>query len=881
MLGNQNKPLYLQTQFSSIMKRLSLLLLCSAIASISLAQNPVNETTARKIATQFTQQQMQKTTAEITLFSATGIYVYNVGDQGFVIVSGNDVLPPILGYSKEAAFPSLDDAPENVTGWIRHYEDMIDYATENHIAAEPAIQAQWQAASRGEFGAKGVKTVDPLVETHWNQDCFYNSLCPYTGGSGWWDDGGPCGHAYAGCVACAMAQVMKYWNHPAQGFGSHSYNHSTYGIQSANFGETTYQWNQMPNSIYWENDAIATLMYHCGVSVNMNYGPGGSGAQSKDVETALRSYFGYCGVKYREKSKFDEDSWIAMLKADLDLAHPLYYSGSSSSAGHAFVCDGYDNNNLFHFNFGWSGAGDANYSLYDVNGYSGNQAAVFNIVPMDIRPDENGIIYVSADGEGNGTSWEQATHHLAYATYLSSGGENRVWVKKGTYYGDDSDPENAFYITSKDKIYGGFNGDEGPDYDLSQRDFVNNASILDGQGVKRVLNQEELLNSANKALWDGFTLRNGHAGSGGGVYINGYVTLDNCVFEDNSAEGFGGGVYVNASSNSSTVFLNNCKIIHNNASMGAGLCDRDGATLTNCVIANNTASTKGGGVYTYYNATPKLRGCIIANNTAIEGGGVYSRGKCQFINCDIVMNEASESAGGCFNEKSQNSYTSSILWGNVANGNAQQNVGDCTFQYCAVQGGMEGVGNIDIAAENTSDGPGYFVRFHAPSEGPGANYDGGNWKISSRSICLNAGKDGTAGYSTDLAGSQRIQHGRIDIGAYERNASLTQIEASIWENETYWFNGMPLHEPGYYATVYPTPTCDSVVGLTLQVTLATEEATDMPAEIHSVEVFSLLGHYLGTVKDLRELSTERFSPGCYLLRMHTSEGIKNEKVVIH
>ena len=862
------------------MKKSLFLLSTLLYTTLAFAQTSINEKQARSIAEAFAKTKPELRSGELVLVRTTNNYVYDIGDHGFVMVAGDRVLPPLLAYSTTENFINLEEAPENIVSWIQRYDEMIDFARERGIQPEAEVNKSWGQAMNGVFERKNQNTVSPLIQTHWNQDCYYNEYCPYTGGSGWWDGGGPCGHVYAGCVACAMAQVMKYWAHPLHGFGTHSYNHATYGTQSVNFSEATYRWIQMPNSVYSHNDAVATLMYHCGVSVNMNYGADGSGANSKDVETAFRSYFGYCGAKYREKSQYDEAAWIALLKADLDQSHPIYYSGSSSSVGHAFVCDGYDENDLFHFNFGWSGSGDNYYTLYDVNGYNAYQAAVVNIVPMDIRPDENGIIYVSADGEGNGSSWDQATSHFEYATYLSSGGNARVWVKKGVYHGDETNSDGAFTITASNKVYGGFNGDESPDFDLSQRDLVNNATILDGQGVRRVLNQEEVLNSGNRAMWNGFIIRNGRAATGAGVYINGFVTLEDCVIEDNHADAFGGGVYVNSTAGNSQVSLTRCRLLHNSASMGAGLCDRGGTTLTNCSVTNNTASTKGGGVYAYYNATPNIRGCVIANNTANEGGGIYTRGKCQLINSDVVMNESVENYGGMFNENKNSVCTSSIFWGNTANGIEHQHEGPTTFQYCAVQGDIEGEGNICLPAENTGDEPGVFVRFLAPSETPGASSASGNWNISSRSICLNSGKPGTVPFSSDLLGHQRVQHGRVDIGAYEKNASLTLAEAEIWENQTYWFNNNPLTQPGYYTTIYPTPMCDSVVGLTLSVILdANETYTDHP-DILSVKVFSLNGQLLGIFKNEREVIEKNLTSGCYLLQLQTSNGYINKKVII-
>lgn len=857
-----------------------LVLLLLVLGTKGIAQNArkVSEKEASQVAQSFVKSNFAQKAQNLSLVSASNIFIYNIDNHGFIIISGNTVLPPVLGYSNQGTFPSLEEAPDHFSSWIQHYSDMIDFAVSEGVQPEPSIQRQWDDALEGRFPAKNASSVEPLIATRWNQDCFYNEYCPETPGGGWWG-GGPCGHVYAGCVACAMAQVMKYWNWPEQGFGSHGYMHPDYGQQFADFGATTYHWDQMPIEVYGHNDAVATLMYHCGVSVDMNYGAGGSGAQSSDVETACRSYFGYCGAKYKTKSQYNEEAWLALIKADLDRSYPIYYSGASSTVGHAFVCDGYDQNDLIHFNFGWSGSGDSYYSLYDVNGYSGSQAAVFNMIPMDIRPSAEGIIYVSADGEGNGSSWDNATSHLEFASFLSSGSNTRVWVKQGVYYGDTTDMENAFHISPSNRVYGSFNGDESPDYDLSQRDFINHASILDGQGVRRVLMQDKAGASSTMAQWDGFILQHGSSGSGSGAYINGFATLSHCIIRNNHTNTYGGGVYVNNNGSNNQVNLNNCTITGNTASLGGGLCDRSNASLINCIISNNQATTKGGGAYLYNSASTTFKGCLISNNTALEGGGIYSKGKSQLQNCTVVKNEGTDNAGGAYNEDPVSTFTSCIFWGNKANGNPNQHVGKGSFSYCAIQGGQEGTDNIDLPAENTGEEPGFYVRFLLPSDEAGASSTETNWRTESRSICVNRGKPGSATFSSDLDGQPRLLHDRIDIGAYESNASLTLIEQNIIMGDTYWFNGRPLQEPGYYTTVYPTPACDSVVGLSLHVTTGVDDLPATEGQVLSVEVFSLHGQYLTTVQRPDDLKA-MLKPGCYLLRIHSTEGILVKKMLV-
>ena len=881
------------------MKKLSfvfLLLFATISQAFSQTAVTVSEETAYKTAKAFVTTRQVLKGQDLNLVSANGIYIYNIGTQGFVIISGNTVLPPVLAWSNQGNFPDMEDAPENFRYWMGRYNEMIDFAIVNGIAPEAKIQQQWDEAAQGVFGTRNTRTVDPLVETLWNQDCFYNAMCPATGG-GWWSSG-PCGHAYAGCVATAMGQVMKYWNHPEHGFGSHSYVHSEYGTQSADFGNTTYQWSQMPNELWFDNDPIATLLYHCGVSVNMNYSPNGSGAYSPDVETALRTYFGYCGAKYISKGSYQEEAWINMLKSELDRSHPIYYSGSHDNSGHAFVCDGYDSDDLMHFNFGWSGSGDAFYSTYDVNGFSENQAIVTHIYPIEIQADTNGIIYVTTDGQGDGSSWENATNKLELATAFSKGNGIRVWVKKGTYYGDVSNSEGAFYISEGNRVYGGFYGDEAPDFDLSLRDFTKNTTILDGQNQRRVLLLDKTLSSATAAIWDGFTLANGNAGSGAGAYLNNYVTLANCTIEQNTASMYGGGVYINSTGGVAHINLNYCNIKDNNASMGGGICDRVGATYTNCRFSNNIATTKGGGIYLYNNTEPVFKNCILSNNTAKNAGGMYARGKFTAYNCDIVMNLATESTGGIFNEDHHNKYYNCILWGNVADGQPNQTDGVSDYEYCAVQGGVDGTNNIDLSADNAGQEPGYFVRFKQLPQGVGAEYYNTKWSLHPRSICLNAGKPNTTGLgSTDIAGNTRIQKGRVDIGAYESCASLTLIEDALYESDfPYWFFSTPLTEPGYYTHVLEGQDCDSVIGLTLMtlegVTETSESAIQVwpnptastlhieAESIEKVELFNVLGQMVLSAEKVDTIDLSDLEKGIYFLIASNKNGARAVSKVI-
>ena len=304
------------------------------------------------------------------------LYVVSSGDNaGYVMVAGDDVVSnPVLGYSTGGEF-DYGTAPDNLKWWIGEYARMIEYAAEHGMAV----------AETPKFDT----SLDPMIKTHWNQDYPYNNLCP------WLDEGY---RGYTGCVATAMAQVMKYHEWPERGTGSHTYTDPNCGqTLSANFGETTYRWDLMPNDYdgSWTDEqieAVATLMAHCGVAVEMMYQPDGSGAYSGDVPGALVNYFGYAkDIIRRDRDYYTQSEWIEMMKADLDAGRPVYYHGQSTGGGHAFVIDGYNTDGYFHVNWGWGSQSDDYYQLATLDPYSGqgiggttagyaySQGAIFNM----------------------------------------------------------------------------------------------------------------------------------------------------------------------------------------------------------------------------------------------------------------------------------------------------------------------------------------------------------------------------------------------------------------------------------------------------------------------------------------------------------------------
>jgi len=366
---------------------------------------PVDE--AKKLATGFYNHYSpeRNVTAEVTSTALTEYksvatyYTFNFSTGGFVIMSADDASIPVLAYSFESPMPENISNPE-VADWLLTYSNEI-YDIINRSLPNDATLREWNDMRMGIYAVQD-RDVNPLLTTTWDQGCYYNALCPSDPSAVW-----SCGHVYTGCVATAMAQIMKFHDFPPQGVGSHTYTHPVYGVQTADFGNTTYNWASMPNNVTGSNPAVATLMYQAGVSVNMQYAPDGSGAFSEDVPPALLDYFNYhpdVTIKYKSDYSNIED-WKALLRADLDNGLPVYYSGQGT-AGHAFVCDGYRiSDSKFHFNWGWSGSSNGWYAIGSLNpgGNSFNDAnsAVLHIKPFNpnlitriLHPANNAVIGV-------------------------------------------------------------------------------------------------------------------------------------------------------------------------------------------------------------------------------------------------------------------------------------------------------------------------------------------------------------------------------------------------------------------------------------------------------------------------------------------------------
>jgi hypothetical protein len=402
-------------------KSLHLLVIFALLLGVTtLKASPVEVGTAQRLGLNFIQHKAMFAknavndlelayTCRATNGTATA-YVFNF-NSGFVIVAADDCSSPILGYSDHGQF-DYETAPDGLRFMLDELSHGIETVVQQGGNVSSDIVCRWKNLET--YGVlhpdRGAPVVGPLVPLKWNQDAPYNMYAP--------------GGCPTGCVATAMAQLMKYWEWPVTGTGEHSYYAMGYGEQYANFGATTYAWDKMlnyyGNATQEEKEAVATLMYHCGVSVNMMYAPDGSGAFSDDVPTAISTYFSYSEhAEHISKSGHTYDEWIALLKSNIDQHIPLYYSGQSPDGGHAFVCDGYDVDDLFYFNWGWGGASNGYFLIDGENfDYSGSQAIVYDFIPNYVynqmpKAPENLSVSIDSDVSRIGhLSWTNPTETM-------------------------------------------------------------------------------------------------------------------------------------------------------------------------------------------------------------------------------------------------------------------------------------------------------------------------------------------------------------------------------------------------------------------------------------------------------------------------------------
>lgn len=304
------------------------------------------------------------------------LYVFSA-DNGFVILPSDDSAPSLLGFSDAGKF-DLESNPE-LKYWMDFYNSQLDY-----VRHHPDVQKRLKAVEH-----KQRAEISPLTVTKWNQEYPYNLLCPKVDGH----------ETVTGCVATAMAQLMKFYNYPEHGSGKHSYFWKVGEEElSFNYDSIPFQWDLMDDVYDKESsetarNAVAELMYGCGVAVDMHYSPGDSGAATMKMGASLIDIFGYSKSLWMPNREFyGYDEWEDMVYADLAKGMPVLYSGQGTAGGHQFICDGYKDDGYFHFNWGWGGLSNGYFLLTALNPADlgvGGGAGGFNsgqIASLGVKP---------------------------------------------------------------------------------------------------------------------------------------------------------------------------------------------------------------------------------------------------------------------------------------------------------------------------------------------------------------------------------------------------------------------------------------------------------------------------------------------------------------
>ena len=424
--------------------------------SLSFSLN-VNQETAVRVASNLLIERGDASDYEIrsiNLISEDGydlFYIFNLAPKGFVLVSADDRVLPILGYGFEDDFIYSDEMSPNVKYLTDLFKEEIKTSISQNIPATNYIEERWFKYTGASVEPSNLRNMAPLLSSRFDQGATWNTLCPN-------DQAGPDGRALVGCVAVSMGQVMHYWEYPQYGSDDHGYN-SPYGYLYADFGNTFYDYDDMENNV--GTPASQLLLLHAGIAVNMNYGASGSGAwvmgpQSPSTYHAMVNYFKFkstiTGI-YPEN--YSDSVYRQKLIDDLDLHRPIIYRGCSTDGCHAWNIDGYEGD-MFHCNWGWGGYNNGFFPLSTLGGFGYDQGALTKIEPQDLSipnlvinavdiSDQNG-----GDGDGIVNPGEEVQIVLELENFIPWSDGNDIEVQL-----DSSDPgvsivSDTFYINSID-----------------------------------------------------------------------------------------------------------------------------------------------------------------------------------------------------------------------------------------------------------------------------------------------------------------------------------------------------------------------------------------------------------------------------------------------
>lgn len=522
--------------------------------------------------------------------------IFSFDRGGFVLVSSSDAVNPILGYGFDGIAPDSIASPA-LKAWLDQYARKIDTAILIDLHQEGA-ETKWEDILANRYQILTGDSIGPLLTTTWDQGWPYNAMCPEL-------PSGPGGHALAGCVAIAMAQVLKYHNWPPTGHDSMNYSYNgvinwPYGLIGANFGNTAYQWQNMPDAISEPNMDLARLVFHAGISVKSMYGypSGQTGAYAGSIIDGLVRCFNYAYSDLTFQMRYygySSIAWDSLIRSELLSQRPVIYSGSGiNNSGHAFVCDGVNALDYFHFNFGWGGSYNGYYMLLDISPGSYNfnflDGVIIGIKPNDgstILDDQTwsgvvnlnrktilldhstltllpGTTVISSFGSSLQISGILNANGVAGDSIRFTAADPQLrWdgltVEQGNW--DETDSTTMDYSVIELSRYGGLKLNNLKKFQMNHSSVRNNkeypyiaydgsywcsaynccASSCSGGGIFAAASDGRIINSRISGNWAW--------GSGGGISVygpNNMLYVDNCLIDHNETRLNGGGCYLNA-----------------------------------------------------------------------------------------------------------------------------------------------------------------------------------------------------------------------------------------------------------------------------------------------------------------------------------------------
>lgn len=307
-------------------------------------------------------------------------YIFNANGGGFVIISAEDAVSPVLAYSYDNTF-EVEGMPDNVAYWMDQLRTEILKVRESKAKASPKVKAEWEMLASTGITPSYASDEMKLETALWDQSSPYNDLCPTMGAK----------NAPSGCVATATGIVMRYHKWPEAGHGTlpdYEYADGSGKTQKGHKLGHTYDWDNMPltykSGQYTPEQAaqVAQLLYDVGIMAHMMYYSGSSGTVTQWSAAGLEKYMYYDpSIIYEAKGTYSNDQWLDKIKKELKEVGPVVYDGQSSSGGHAFVIDGYDKSNKVSVNWGWGGNSNGYFDIESMNGFSSGCGAIFNMKP--------------------------------------------------------------------------------------------------------------------------------------------------------------------------------------------------------------------------------------------------------------------------------------------------------------------------------------------------------------------------------------------------------------------------------------------------------------------------------------------------------------------